>query len=606
MLTPRANSPKNLFNVVQSKFLVDQPPAPGLSIELPSSSVDSKRTKATERYAGSFRSKVFQTFENPDYREGPWPAQTAKTISVIVMATILVSTLAFILESEACTPSSWLSANPALEVLLVIEVFSVTVFSIEYISRLLCCPKLCAFFWTPLNIVDLLAILPFFLGVILSKGELDPYECRDDYDKDGNWLNATEMLLAEEEDDSGVPNLGFLRVVRLVRIFRVFKFGRYSLGLQMFVGCLKTSTQSLGIIAVMLVIASTVFGAIINIFEATTSSYSDITGDIGEYLGANGRDAETHDMCFGTIIRGYWWAFVTMTTVGYGDCYPVTPVGKMVTGVTMIFGILSLALPITVIGSNFAKMTEVFAEEAAELGAADLDGTGLIDEFELRTFIAQKRKENQLTPGVDTNVARLMKRFDKDDKGHLNPEEFARLQDEIVSPQDKAMGTLEQVRAHTRTHAHTHTRTHAHTHTFARAARPQPELQAAARTQREGTPARTPATTTTTITAAATTAAATTQRPGRSTVRARALCLSPSCSQVGISVALQEEISRQTAASLQAIRKDLDSCVLSQGQRLAGIEASLLQLGQRMEAIAGGDRAPIGAVGRMIQEPPAV
>jgi len=524
MLTPRANSPKNLFNVVQSKFLVDQPPAPGLSIELPSSSVDSKRTKATERYAGSFRSKVFQTFENPDYREGPWPAQTAKTISVIVMATILVSTLAFILESEACTPSSWLSANPALEVLLVIEVFSVTVFSIEYISRLLCSPKICAFFWTPLNIVDLLAILPFFLGVILSKGELDPYECRDDYDKDGNWLNATEIQLAVEED-SGVPNLGFLRVVRLVRIFRVFKFGRYSLGLQMFVGCLKSSTQPLGIIAIMLVIASTVFGAIINIFEATTSSYSDITGDIGEYLGANGRDAETHDMCFGTIIRGYWWAFVTMTTVGYGDCYPVTPVGKMVTGVTMIFGILSLALPITVIGSNFAKMVEVFAEEAAELGAADLDGTGVIDEFELRTFIAQKKKENQLAPGVDTNVARLMERFDESDKGHLNPKEFALLQEEIISPQDKAMGTLEQV---------------------------------------------------------------------------------------GISVAFQEETSRQTTASLQAIRKDLDSFVLSQGQRLAGIEASLLQLspsllqlGQRMEAIAGGNRAPIGAVARELVRTPS-
>ena len=64
-----------------------------------------------------------------------------------------------------------------------------------------------------------------------------------------------------------------------------------------------------------------------------------------------------------------------MTTVGYGDCYPVTPVGKMVTIVAMISGILTLALPITVIGSNFAKMVEVFAEEAAELQSADIDGS---------------------------------------------------------------------------------------------------------------------------------------------------------------------------------------------------------------------------------------
>ena len=507
MGTPRrAKSASNLFHAVKAKFVAGTPPPPGLTVQAGSTvseSDKSERTKAQERYTGSFRWKVFQTFENPDYREGPWPKSTAKVISLIVMATILVSTLAFILESEACTPSSFLSGNPSLEVLLVIEVFSVTIFSIEYVSRLLCCPRLCGFFWTPLNLVDLLAILPFYLGLILSKGELDPYECRDDYDKHGNWLNATEMLLAsQEEEDSGVPNLGFLRVVRLVRIFRVFKFGKYSLGLQMFVGCLKSSTQPLGIIAVMLVIASTVFGAIINIFEATTSSYSGMTGDIEGYLEANGRGAETHDMCFGTIIRGYWWAFVTMTTVGYGDCYPVTPVGKMVTGVTMIFGILSLALPITVIGSNFAKMVEVFAEEAAELGAADLDGTGMIDEFELRTFISQKKKENQLVPGVDTNAARLMERFDESDKGHLNPKEFARLQEEIISPQDKAMGTLEQV---------------------------------------------------------------------------------------GISVAFQEETSRQTTASLHAMRKDLDSFVLSQGQRLAGIEATLQQLGARMEAIASGD-----------------
>tara|TARA_B110001452_G_scaffold249211_1_gene236588 strand:- start:110 stop:1705 length:1596 start_codon:yes stop_codon:yes gene_type:complete len=507
MGTPRrAKSASNLFHAVKSKFVAGTPPPPGLTVQAGSTvseSDKSERTKAQERYTGSFRWKVFQTFENPDYREGPWPKSTAKVISLIVMATILVSTLAFILESEACTPSSFLSGNPSLEVLLVIEVFSVTIFSMEYVSRLLCCPRLCGFFWTPLNLVDLLAILPFYLGLILSKGELDPYECRDDYDKHGNWLNATEMLLAsQEEEDSGVPNLGFLRVVRLVRIFRVFKFGKYSLGLQMFVGCLKSSTQPLGIIAVMLVIASTVFGAIINIFEATTSSYSGMTGDIEGYLEANGRGAETHDMCFGTIIRGYWWAFVTMTTVGYGDCYPVTPVGKMVTGVTMIFGILSLALPITVIGSNFAKMVEVFAEEAAELGAADLDGTGMIDEFELRTFISQKKKENQLVPGVDTNAARLMERFDESDKGHLNPKEFARLQEEIISPQDKAMGTLEQV---------------------------------------------------------------------------------------GISVAFQEETSRQTTASLHAMRKDLDSFVLSQGQRLAGIEATLQQLGTRMEAIASGD-----------------
>ena len=75
------------------------------------------------RYIGSRRWKVFQTFENPGY------SNLAKLISIIVMATILMSTLTFIFESEACEPTSWLPANPTLKVFFVIEVFSVTVFS---------------------------------------------------------------------------------------------------------------------------------------------------------------------------------------------------------------------------------------------------------------------------------------------------------------------------------------------------------------------------------------------------------------------------------------------------------------------------------------------
>eukprot|EP00964_Phaeocystis_antarctica_P036649 scaffold20935_cov69-Phaeocystis_antarctica.AAC.6 len=232
--------------------------------------------------------------------------------------------------------------------------------------------------------------------------QIDPFGCREDLDMDGNFFNQSAV---GDDDGSGIPNLGFLRVIRLVRIFRVFKFGRYSLGLQMFVGCLKASTQPLGILAVIVVIASTVFGALINICEASTSPLGDLQ-DVLSYLEVAGRTVAEHDMCFGTIIRGYWWSFVTMTTVGYGDCYPVTPLGKIVTIIAMISGILTLALPITVIGSNFAKMVEAFAEEAAELQSADIDGTGVIDEMELRTFIAAKKKEGVLAPGVDTNIQR--------------------------------------------------------------------------------------------------------------------------------------------------------------------------------------------------------
>ena len=92
--------------------------------------IDNQSTKFFHRggqpntYIGSFRWKVFQTFENPAY------SNLAKLISIVVMATILVSTMTFIFESEACEPTSFLPANPTLKVFFVIEVFSVTVFTL--------------------------------------------------------------------------------------------------------------------------------------------------------------------------------------------------------------------------------------------------------------------------------------------------------------------------------------------------------------------------------------------------------------------------------------------------------------------------------------------
>ena len=60
-------------------------------------------------------------------------------------------------------------------------------------------------------------------------------------------------------------------------------------------------------------------------------------------------------ICFGTIPSAFWWALTTMTTVGYGDCYPITLLGKIVAVIAMVGGVIVLALPITVLGSNFAK-----------------------------------------------------------------------------------------------------------------------------------------------------------------------------------------------------------------------------------------------------------
>lgn len=67
---------------------------------------------------------------------------------------------------------------------------------------------------------------------------------------------------------------------------------------------------------------------------------------------ANGNELESP---FSSIPKGFWWAIVTLMTVGYGDAYPISVVGKIIAGFAMLLGVICLALPISVIGATFTS-----------------------------------------------------------------------------------------------------------------------------------------------------------------------------------------------------------------------------------------------------------
>lgn len=121
-----------------------------------------------------------------------------------------------------------------------------------------------------------------------------------------------------------------LRVIRLVRVFRIFKLSRHSKGLQILGMTLKASLRELGLLMFFLLIGVILFSSAIYYAEA---------GSERSY--------------FKSIPDAFWWAVVTMTTVGYGDMVPHDFWGKIVGSLCAIAGVLTLSLPVPVIVSNF-------------------------------------------------------------------------------------------------------------------------------------------------------------------------------------------------------------------------------------------------------------
>merc|ERR1712216_494239 len=84
-----------------------------------------------------------------------------------------------------------------------------------------------------------------------------------------------------------------------------------------------------------------------------------------------------------------------------GDCYPITIPGKMLSVVVMMSGIMLLALPITVLGSNFEKMVAMYEDDAKEVSSSAMTDDGMVSEFELREFLVTKKREGVLRKDVD-------------------------------------------------------------------------------------------------------------------------------------------------------------------------------------------------------------
>lgn len=264
----------------------------------------------------------------------------SKIFNIFLVVLIFLNVLAIILNSIQSLSLKYSN------LFYTFEIISVVIFSIEYLLRLWTCNVDVAYkgrlkgrvkyLFSPLALIDLFAILPFYIPMFI------PIDLR------------------------------FLRVIRLVRIFRILKFGRYSASLQMLGRVLRKKKAELivtfFVVFLLLIIAS----SLIYEFE---------------------REAQPEK--FSNILSSMWWAVVTLTTVGYGDVYPVTTMGKILSSLIALLGIGLFALPAGILSSGMVDELQKKKEknESSDLNVleklAELKDKGIITEEE---FNAKKRQ----------------------------------------------------------------------------------------------------------------------------------------------------------------------------------------------------------------------
>jgi Ion transport protein len=173
-------------------------------------------------------------------------------------------------------------------------------FTFEIIIRFVVAHNRGIFVRTPVNIIDFVATLSFYIDFLM-------------------------MQLKKENE--------ILEFFSIIRIMRLFKLTRHSPGLKILVHTFKASAHELSLLVFFLVLGIVVFASLVFYAERTQ---------------------ENPNNDFTSIPLGLWWAIVTMTTVGYGDMTPKTYLGMFVGSLCALTGVLTIALPVPVIVSNFA------------------------------------------------------------------------------------------------------------------------------------------------------------------------------------------------------------------------------------------------------------
>ncbi|XP_013889793.1 potassium voltage-gated channel subfamily V member 1 isoform X2 [Austrofundulus limnaeus] len=258
-----------------------------------------------EDFIGAFcptlRRRLWDLLERPETSRA---AQTFGSLSVFFVVVSVINMVLISLDLEEDFGVSWLGLGVPL-LLDGVEYMCVVWFTVELVLRFLCVRDKCRFSRSIPNVIDLLAILPFYVTLAVES------------------LHGGSTKL---ENMSRV-----VQVLRLLRSLRMLKLSRHLTGLKSLGMTIAQCYEEVGLLLLFL-------GVGISIFATTVFALE-------------------HDLpatTFTSVPAAWWWATTSMTTVGYGDVRPDTAVGKVLAFLCILSGILILALPIAIINDRFA------------------------------------------------------------------------------------------------------------------------------------------------------------------------------------------------------------------------------------------------------------
>ncbi|CAG0883006.1 unnamed protein product, partial [Darwinula stevensoni] len=233
-------------------------------------------------------------------------------IGIVSVFFICVSILSFCLKT-----------HPDMRV-PVIKNFTVTT-AANILVRFVASPSKLQFVRSSVNIIDYVATLSFYIDLVLQKYA------------------------------SHLENADILEFFSIIRIMRLFKLTRHSSGLKILMQTFRASAKELTLLVFFLVLGIVIFASLVYYAERIQASLCVyVAGGGWWFVYSRYAQQANPQNDFNSIPEGLWWALVTMTTVGYGDMVPKTYVGMFVGTLCALAGVLTIALPVPVIVSNFA------------------------------------------------------------------------------------------------------------------------------------------------------------------------------------------------------------------------------------------------------------